>query len=272
MTLVTEFRLLNVHAEIECPCRNPLATVEYEHTGSYSNEICRSAKRLLKFECSFRNELPHAAFSWEGADSQWEKVYVDMRRPLSEWYPSWRHQCNLPIWAEQMPIRNGKRCTNTTNSTYVRNSTCDIRKLIVALNCTRGSDFRKSLFLVEIVGIWRHCDVTHGWPIMTWDLFFFCYTRYGSFCAVICFSCGDSLGNRIGGPFRPPTLDTVRTSSHKSLTLVFTVADRGVWFHYDGYRSEHGYSRVRVLRVQCGRHWDAPECLHRSRSGHLRLR
>ena len=27
------FRLLNVHAEIECSCRNPLAPVEYEHTG-----------------------------------------------------------------------------------------------------------------------------------------------------------------------------------------------------------------------------------------------
>ena len=39
-----------------------------------------------------------------------EVHYVDMRRPLSEWYPSWRHQCNLPIWAEQMPIRNEKRC------------------------------------------------------------------------------------------------------------------------------------------------------------------
>ena len=74
LTLVTEFRLLNVHAEIECPCRNPLTPVEYEHTGSYSNEICRSAKRLSKFECRSRNELPHAAFSWEGADSQWEKV------------------------------------------------------------------------------------------------------------------------------------------------------------------------------------------------------
>ena len=40
-----------------------------------------------------------------------EVHYVDMRRPLSEWYPSWRHQCNLPIWAEQMPIRNEKRCS-----------------------------------------------------------------------------------------------------------------------------------------------------------------
>ena len=39
-----------------------------------------------------------------------EVHYVDMRRPLSEWYPSWRHQCNLPIWGEQMPIRNEKRC------------------------------------------------------------------------------------------------------------------------------------------------------------------
>ena len=87
-----------------------MAPVGYEHTGSYSNEICLSAKRLSKFECSCRNELPHAAFSWEGADSLCEKVYVDMRRPLSEWYPSWRHQCNLPIWAEQMPIRNEKRC------------------------------------------------------------------------------------------------------------------------------------------------------------------
>ena len=39
-----------------------------------------------------------------------EVHYVDMRRPLPKWYPSWRHQCNLPIWGEQMPIRNEKRC------------------------------------------------------------------------------------------------------------------------------------------------------------------
>ena len=40
-----------------------------------------------------------------------EVHYVDMWRSLSKWFSSWRHQCNLPIWAEQMPIRNEKRCS-----------------------------------------------------------------------------------------------------------------------------------------------------------------
>ena len=95
LTLVTEFRLLNVHAEIECPCRNPLPPVEYEHTGSYSNEICRSAKISSKFECSCRNELPHAAFSWEGVDSQWEKVYFITTPPASRYfsYTNWSRWC-----------------------------------------------------------------------------------------------------------------------------------------------------------------------------------
>ena len=44
--------------KLNAPCRNPLAPVEYEHTGSYSNQICRNAKRLSKFEYSCRNELP----------------------------------------------------------------------------------------------------------------------------------------------------------------------------------------------------------------------
>ena len=59
---------LNVPAEIHWRRSNN------EQTGSYSNEICRSSKRLSKLECSWRNELSHAAFSWEGAGSQWEKV------------------------------------------------------------------------------------------------------------------------------------------------------------------------------------------------------
>ena len=78
LTLVTEFRLLNIHAEIECPCRNPLASVEYEQTGSYSNEICRSSKRLSKLECS--------------ADEM---------------------NCPMPRSVEKVPVRNEKRCTAT---------------------------------------------------------------------------------------------------------------------------------------------------------------
>ena len=60
--------------KLYAPARNPLAPVEYEHTGSYSNEIWRSAKEIVEvLNAAAGNELPHAAFSWEGADSQWEK-------------------------------------------------------------------------------------------------------------------------------------------------------------------------------------------------------
>ena len=48
----------------------------------------------------------------------------------------------------------------------------------VGYSCTSGGDSRKPFLLVKIGGTWRYCDVTHGWPIMTWDLIFF-YTRCG---------------------------------------------------------------------------------------------
>ena len=132
--------VLNVHAEIECPCRNPLLPVEYEHTGSYSNEICRSAKRLSKFECSCRNELPHAAFSWEGTVSQWEKVYwmsmpklnapaeihccrsnmntrdpilmksVEVLKDCRSLNAAAEMNCPMPRSVEKVPFRNEKRC------------------------------------------------------------------------------------------------------------------------------------------------------------------
>ena len=73
-----------------------------------------------------------------------EVHYVDMRRPLSEWYPSWRYQCNLPIWAEQMPIRNEKRCTyylmlpnRTLNLNTIGRAVSEIQKQIVHVpSCT----------------------------------------------------------------------------------------------------------------------------------------
>ena len=54
-------------------------------------------------------------------------------------------------------------------------------------NCTSGGDSRKPILLVKTGETWRHSDVTHGWPIMTWVLNFLykvwncCPERYGKF-------------------------------------------------------------------------------------------
>ena len=74
---------------------------------------CRSSKRLSKLECSCRNELPHAAFSWEGADSQWEKVYYTLPKCSSHQDASSDMQHDLLRWLCDLDLRwPGVRFTN----------------------------------------------------------------------------------------------------------------------------------------------------------------
>ena len=111
-----------------------------------------------------------------------------MRRPLPEWYPSWRHQCNLPIWGEQMPIRNEKRCNalrNTwhivTGHTYFAQTFCDlpaaghlrspmspgmvdliIPEPVSRVRCRTSPDCR----LLSSSSVWRHAHYSQLNPIL----------------------------------------------------------------------------------------------------------
>ena len=60
-----------------------------------------------------------------------------------------------------------------------------IKKLNLFLKIFQN--FQKPILLIKIGETWRHSDVTHGWPIMTWVLIFWhkvwnCWPeRYGKF-------------------------------------------------------------------------------------------
>ena len=73
-------------------------------------------------------------------------------------------------------------------------------------NCALGGVSCQPFFLVKIGGTWRHSDVTHGLPIMTWDLIFLrkvwncCPKRYGKFQSEIPSISGAIRENPHGGP------------------------------------------------------------------------
>ena len=64
--------------------------------------------------------------------------------------------------------------------------------------------------MVKIGETWRHSDVTHGWPIMTWVLIFWhkvwscCPERCGKFQSEIPSTSGTICEKPQGGPLPPP--------------------------------------------------------------------
>ena len=89
MTLVTEFRLLNVHVEIECPCRNPLAPV---------------SKLNAPAEIHWRRS------NMNTRDPILMKS-VEVLKDCRSLNAAAEMNCPMPRSVEKVPIRNEKRCS-----------------------------------------------------------------------------------------------------------------------------------------------------------------